>query len=302
MTRETLEERYVTLRSDELSVIVAPERGARITSLRRVGDGREWLSQARDGGLGARPELDSVFTASDHCGWDEMFPTVDPCVFPSDPFLGLAVPDHGELWSRPWEVREETDVSASHRLRSDRFGYNFERTLRLNGATLRCDYRCELDADVEVAVPFLWTLHPQFWMLEGTRLELPGQRSSVLDTSSPDDLRAVAWGGDLVVERDVEPGGDRMIYLHPGDEVDHATLLDQSGSWLRVAWDRSFAPYLGIWMDHGRHTRGRVLAIEPSNGFFDELARASRNALVTRFSPGEAATWWVEVTVGEGAL
>jgi hypothetical protein len=31
------------------------------------------------------------------------------------------------------------------------------------------------------------------------------------------------------------------------------------------------------------------------------LARAERNAMVTHFTPGEAVSWWVEVTLGEGA-
>jgi galactose mutarotase-like enzyme len=299
MTRATIEERSVTLSNDRLSVTVLPDRGARITSLRNVSDEREWLSQARDSTLGARLDPGSTFTESDHCGWDEMFPTVDACTYPSGPYLGLHVPDHGELWSRPWDALEVTSVTARHRVRSDRFGYTFERALRLDGATLRCDYRCVVEAGV--ALPLLWALHPQFSMEEGTRLELPGHRVTVLDTSFPDDPRAVSWGGDLVVERDVEKGADRMLYLQPDDGVQQATLIDPSGSWLEVAWDRSFAPYLGIWADHGRHTSGRVLAIEPTNGFFDELARAYRNAMVTHFTPDEAVSWWVEVTLGEGA-
>lgn len=291
----------MTLSNDQLSVTVLASRGARVTSLRNVGDGREWLIQARNQPLGVAPEPDSSFTEGDHCGWDEMFPTVDECVFPSDPYLGVTVPDHGELWSRPWDVVEESDDSTSHRLHSDRFGYTFDRVVRLDGPTLRCEYRCVVDAGAGAVLPLLWTLHPQFSMGEGTRLEVPGERSSVLDTSSPDEIREVAWAGDLVVERDVEFGKDRMIYLHPEEEVDQATLLDPSGSSLTLKWDRSFARYLGFWLDHSFHTNARVLAIEPSNGFFDDLGRAWRNERVTRFVPGEPVTWWVEATLGRGA-
>jgi galactose mutarotase-like enzyme len=301
MSSEQIVERRVTLSSDQMSVTVLASHGARITNVRNVVDGREWLSQALDSTRGGRLESDATFTETDHCGWDEMFPSVDACVFPSDPYLGIAVPDHGELWSRPWDVVEESDTLLSQRVRSLRFGYSFERTLRLEGTTLRCDYRCRVDSGVESALPLLWALHPQFQMIEGTRLSLTGQRSTVLDTSSPEDVRAVAWAGDLVVQRDVKPGSDRMFYLRPDDDVEHATLVDPSGSWLRVTWDRSFAPYLGIWADHGRYTSGPVMAIEPTNGFFDELARASENKLVTLFRPGEVVTWWVEVTLGEGA-
>jgi galactose mutarotase-like enzyme len=91
-----------------------------------------------------------------------------------------------------------------------------------------------------------------------------------------------------------------MFYLHPGDDVEEASLVDPSGSWLSVTWNRSFAPYLGIWADHGHFTRGRVLAIEPASGFFDELNRAYQNGTVTRFASGKSVSWWVEVTVGQG--
>jgi len=294
-------DRRVTLSNDKISVTVLAGRGARVTNVRNVIDGREWLSQARGATRAVRLESDATFTETDHCGWDEMFPSVDACTYPSDPYLGMSVPDHGELWSQPWDVVEETESSLSQRVRSSRFAYTFERTLRLEGATLRCDYRCQVDAGVESALPLLWALHSQFQMVEGTRLALSGRRSTVLDTSSSDNVVAVAWAGDLVVQRDVEPGSDRMIYLQPDDDAEDATLVDPSGSWLRVAWDRSFAPYLGIWADHGRYTSGPVMAIEPTNGFFDELARASDNKMVTLFRPGEATTWWVEVTLGEGA-
>ncbi len=290
--------RLVKLRNDQVSVEVAT-RGARITSLKGRGNEREWLTQAI-GVARCASARGARFTDTDHFGWDEMFPSVDACVFPVEPFVGAEVVDHGELWTTIWETLEATSTTLVQRATSDSFAYTFQRDIVLDGSTLHANYACVVDRSVRRPLPLLWALHPQFAMRDGSRLELSGVGSSVLDTSDPASVRSVEWGGDLVVERDVAAGSDRMIYVTPGDGIAEARIVDVDGSTLRLTWDHVFAPYLGIWMDYGRHTSGRAVAIEPTNGFFDDLARAHDSGFVGVFNPGERVTWWVKVEIDEG--
>src|ERR1019366_8732278 len=111
-----------------------------------------------------------------------------------------------------------------------------------------CEYTCVSEAESPVAL--LWALHPQFTMMEGSRLVVQGERSTLLDTSRPGEPHNIVWPGDIMVERDVVAGEHRMFYLHPDDVVGQAMIIDPSGSTLSVSWDRSFAPYLGIWADN----------------------------------------------------
>jgi galactose mutarotase-like enzyme len=294
-----LEHEGSTLRlaSDALSVGVV-SLGARVTSLVSRCDGREWLTQSK--GASVAPRYGARFTDTDHFGWDEMFPSVETCRYPVEPFTGIDVADHGELWSVPWATVEASSSSITQRVRSDRFSYTFERTLALDGATLRAEYVVVLDDTVTTAQPMLWALHPQFAMTPGARVELQGDRTHVLDTSDPSSVRPVEWLGDLKVERDVEPGCDRMVYVTPGEPISEARIVDPNNSTLRLSWDRSFAPYLGVWMDRGRYTDGLVVAIEPTNGFFDELARAHQAGTVRCFAPAERVTWWVQLNFEQG--
>jgi galactose mutarotase-like enzyme len=286
------------LASEQLSVDVAA-RGARITSLKSRLDEREWLAQTK--GVGAsEPEYGSLFTDADHFGWDEMFPSVDACAYPTDPFAGLDVVDHGELWNITWETLEVSATTIAQRARSERFDYTFERTLDLDGPTLRANYAVLLNETAPAALPFLWALHPQFAMNEGSRVELGGDHTHVIDTGDAASVRSVEWLGDLVIERDVEVGSDRMIYVTPGELIEEARIIDASGLTMRLTWDHTFAPYLGVWMDRGHYTSGRVVAIEPTNGFFDELARAYRSGTVGSFAPGKRVTWWVELNFEQG--
>jgi galactose mutarotase-like enzyme len=288
----------VRLANDDLSVEVLATRGARITSLKSHDDDREWLSGPH-GDERFAPTYGARFTDTDHFGWDEMFPTVDACAYPIEPYLDRPVPDHGELWSATWEVLDETPISIHQRARSEHFGYTFERSLVLEGATLRAEYACVVDEKTPVTLPMLWALHPQFAVGDGSRVLLSGEPSYLLDTTDAAFVQRVEWRGDLVVERDVEPGKDRMFYAAP-EYVRGASIVDPSGATLSLTWDRAFAPYLGIWMDNGRFASERVVALEPTNGFFDELARAQRSGTVGLFAPGRRVSWWVQVSIEHG--
>jgi galactose mutarotase-like enzyme len=258
---------------------------------------RDWL-RPPSGDETAVRAYGSSYTQSDHGGWDEMFPTVDACEYPGAPYAGVAVPDHGEVWALDWQIVEmdvDTDgARLTQRVEGRHFAYVLERRLTLTRATVLATYRCEVAA----ASTFLWALHPQFAARPGTRLELDPAPRVVLDTSSPEDAREVDWPGDFVIERDVAPGGDRMLYVRADERASAATLVDRTGETLRVSWDSRFAPYLGLWADYGRFTEGSVIAVEPTNGFYDELRRAAHAGRLASMSPAAPTTWWVEITVG----
>ena len=48
----------------------------------------------------------SNFGLFDAGGWDEVFPTVDPCRVPNSAWGDRTLTDHGELWYRPWQMLE----------------------------------------------------------------------------------------------------------------------------------------------------------------------------------------------------
>ena len=281
----------VTLENQDLHLAVMAARGGRIVSLRGRRDDREWLSGPRsdNASLGA---LGDVFTETDHFGWDEMLPTVDPCRYGREPYVDVEMADHGELWTAPWEVLSQSATSLHQRVKGRRLAYTFERRVELRGTVVRCEYRCETPVDTAM----LWALHPQFALRESTRLHLHPPPAKLLDTSEGVG-RDVAWEGDVSLERDVPLGEDRMLYVEPGTRVDAVSLIDGDGAGVTMTWDNSFAPYLGIWADRGRYSAGQVIAIEPTNGFFDELARALKNDRVTIFQAHRPQTWWVEIAV-----
>ena len=96
--------RGIELHNGLISVTVLPELGGKISSIRNVATGREWLwtspfIEYKEPRYGA-----SYIEEYDSGGIDECFPTVDACHHPSHPWDGVYVPDHGEVFSQEWEV------------------------------------------------------------------------------------------------------------------------------------------------------------------------------------------------------
>ena len=287
-----MSEDAVTLTTDDLIVVVRAA-GGRIERLYSRRDDREWLSVPATREESARAP--ATYADTEHFGWDEMLPSVDPSVYVGSPYDGVVVPDHGELWSTQWEIVEVTATSVHQRVLGQRFDYAFERRLELAGPTVRASYQCAVSS----AMSMLWALHPQFVSVEGTRLEMdeigPHWYAGV-----DGELRETPWRGDLVVERDLAAGSDQNYYVDPLRRSVRPRLVDPNGATLALDWDRDFAPYLVVWADHRHLTSGRVIAIEPMSGFYDDLARAQRSDRISSFTPDAPRAWWVEITVTPG--
>ncbi|MEA2393476.1 MAG: hypothetical protein QOJ82_1367, partial [Solirubrobacteraceae bacterium] len=103
MTLEVAGDALIQLGDGDLGVAIAPRLGGKITSLRA--QGHEWLTPAVPGALRQYPP-GTAFAHADMSGWDEMLPTIIACEDPTRPDSEVALPDHGDLWDRPWEIVE----------------------------------------------------------------------------------------------------------------------------------------------------------------------------------------------------
>jgi len=151
--------RALTLTGDTVRVTVLPEHGARIVSLVYLPTGRELLWTPPDlHSLPALPLPTYAMPYADHpaVGIDECIPTIW-----ADTFAGLKLPDHGEVWSVPWDVRatDDADDTITTHVALRQTPFQFTRRLSLVGAsTVRLDYTLTNSGDRPH--PALWALHP----------------------------------------------------------------------------------------------------------------------------------------------
>ena len=288
----------VALRSDDIDVVVLPRRGAKIASLRHRRSGREWLEQP-SGALGDPPAYGSGFTETDMFGWDEMLPTINSTSYPDGEHRGATLPDHGEVWALPWETSlagEALVCSTAGRA----LPYRLTRLMRVGGGRLQLDY--QLAATGAAPLWLLWAAHPQFVVADrGTRIHLPPEVTHLLNVwPNPEPLR-VSWPSpDTESTRGLPVGAGRKLYALPDAGIGSAALTDADGAWLRLSWDPKIVPYCGIWLDNRAYARHPVIAVEPSTGYFDDLALAVQNQRVPRIHPGRPLRWSLEVSLGSG--
>jgi hypothetical protein len=84
----------------------------------------------------------------------------------------------------------------------------------------------------------------------------------------------------------------RKFYVPPETRVTWAALADYCRNiGLHMAWNTEQLPYLGIWVDEGMYNTAPAVALEPSNGFYDSLARAYDNGRVSMLDTGETQQW-----------
>lgn len=271
-------EESVIVRSEVLTAIVLPQRGGKIASL-VDSEGREWLAQPEDA-VGPPARAGAEFLASEMAGWDECAPTIVACEID-----GIALPDHGSLWTMPATV-----VANTMTFTDDTLGFQFERTIAPAGEGLRFDYRVSATRQ---PIPFLWAAHPQFAAPPGTRVRLPAAVTTVVDVLDP-ALPESPWQETTGAIDDLPEGGCRKFYAHPDAPIFEAELVRPDAT-LSMRWTSS-CPYLGIWMERGLYRRGPVIAIEPASSYFDALDTALRSRRTPVVAPDQALTWtlWVE--------
>lgn len=287
----------VELSAGELRVLVVPELGGKIVSLRLLG--REWLAQP-DREL-SRPSYGDSFADGDMSGWDELLPTIEACVLPS----GAALPDHGEIWSQPWRVETSSDRELTCEVSGRVLPYHLRRRISIRApsrdetsgttiGTIRLDY--ELRVTGPAPAPLLWAAHPQFVVTPKTRLLLPSHVDGVWQVW-PQNAR-LRWpsGGQAALDG-IEVGEARKLYLPTRVRADWCAIEDPDGAHLRMSWDSEVLPYLGIWLDHRRYSREPVVAIQPSTGYYDSLERADRDGRVCIVHPGRPLRYRLTVEV-----
>jgi hypothetical protein len=297
----------IVLSDGDLSVSVVPELGGKIGSI--LWRGRELLARNP-----LRPATyDSPYADFDASGFDECLPTIGACAYPEGPWQGIAIPDHGEVWSIPWSYAVD-----GTRLRLSvygvRFPYVFEKTIELSSPnSIRLGYAFKnLSAS---PFRFLWSAHPLLAPQPGMRIYLPAETRVRVDWSKDGRL------GELLAEHPWPHTHDRegqavdlsLIGSGESGHVDKLYTTRLSEGWCAVQdpADGFYAamifpvervPFVGLSINQGGWPVDRPayfnLGLEPCNGYPDRLDVAIASGECAVAAPGDRLEWHLELRVG----
>ncbi|MBE9523550.1 MAG: hypothetical protein IMY76_00530 [Chloroflexi bacterium] len=305
----------VQVNTGALSLGLIPELGGKISSLKDLRTGREWLWQ--------NPRLeykhvqygDSYIAEADTGGWDECFPTVAACYYPSSPWVGAALQDHGELWSQAAQLditESQNQITLRTRWQGIALPYTFERSVTLTSASAHLLIEYQVVNQTDAPINFIWCAHPLLAIEPGMQLLLPHSARFNRSLTIPADL--IAQDGDLSYPSSMSVGTN---------EIDLTPLPDESAAiafklwsnplsegWaalragdgeFRMVWDANQLPGVALWMNLGAwagddgHPHYN-LGLEPCIGAQDSLEEAiTKHNLFGTLHPNSARTWQLEI-------
>ncbi len=306
-----------TRETNGLSVAIVPSLGAKIVSLTNKATGREWLWSSGKP-LGNRG-YGSPFGDGDESGWDEMFPGINVCAYPDEPWRGSIVPDHGEVWSLPWRADLSEDGSLRCSVEGRRFPYTLDKTVSFAADdTLRIDYAVTNLSDSPFS--FLWAAHPLLKAEAGMKLRVPDQLKTIEMTYSA--MERLGGFGARHGWPITEPNGRIAPEEEHGARIDLSVIEPNEGRYaekyyfadrLTDGWAELFdpatgeavtfrfpadrVPYLAVWANYGGFGGHYHVAIEPATGTMDDLAYAMNERRVAVVAPGGQYRWHLEVSV-----
>lgn len=311
----------ITLRSESLTVVIDPRRGADVISIRENASASEvmWSAPSRaraEDVLAGAPFVGTDSLSSFMAGYRGGWQTLSPNAGDARTVHGADVGFHGEAAVSVWSVVEADGGLA--RLSLDLFSLplRIERDATLRESTF--EVRDRLTNLSDQALEFDYVQHPAFGadlLANECRIET-GARRFTADPQTAGPLAAgAAFGWPAVATTD---GGLLDLRLLPGpgsQQLAFGWLSDFVRPWYRIAnrktglavdveWDADHLPYAWFWeelnysADYPWFGRARVIAIEPASTQTSGPDRRS----VLRLAPRQSTTIRTMLTVSrEGA-
>jgi galactose mutarotase-like enzyme len=278
-------QKSILLENDKLIAFVIPDMGGKIAGLYCKNERFELVAQPKAEYI--QPEYGSDFSLFDASGLDDGFPCLHAL---KDPVTGFDYPDHGEIWSARFSAHIQDD-GVEMRYDSRNFPYRYTKKISLSGSRLAINYHIvNTGAD---PFPCIWAFHGLMRYEEDMELLYPAGCSEIINTlSSPllgPEGRRHFLGGPYDFRHPPAPQPPTMIKYYFADKMQEG----QCGFWYpgknvgcMLRYDYNILPWLGVWITAGGFRGDYNCALEPCNGFYDDIVTARSNNALYTLEPG----------------
>ncbi|MCM3630549.1 DUF5107 domain-containing protein [Paenibacillus glycanilyticus] len=302
------EQGYTVLQgeNDLLLVRLVPERGGKVISLINKRSGKDWIHRTERPWTALHYGMN--WEEGDQGGWDEMFPTIEACACPDEPWQERSYPDHGEVWCIPWTYAIEGE-SLRLIVEGRQVPYRFSKKVSLAGSELLLDY--EVVNPTTHAFSYLWAAHPLLNIRAGMKLNVSPSLSEIEIAYSQDERLGrmrdtntfpIASGRDgvavdlSVLEDKDKNAAEKYYFTAPLQEGDVQLTDPSSGDSMRFRFSPEDVPYLAMWANYGGYG-DYTFAVEPATGYMDSVYRAHELGKTKQAQPGSTNAWTLRVEI-----
>ncbi len=300
----------VILESEEARAVLLPQWGAKLASFVHKGLGLETLWQT-EGAAYRRTQYGDSYGKGEISGFDEMFPTISRCLYEQPPLSGTEAPDHGEVWTLPWEHAISGD-SVKMWVHGVRFPYRLEKETSMEEACLVSRYRAVNLSGFPL--DFIWAAHPLFNAAEGMEFRVPRGMDRIVNAVPgpvlPDYGEELSFplarprkGGELRLDRVPKKnptGWQKYWFLGPVTEGWCMLHDPRSTLTIGMAWPKEKVPYLGMWLNEGAWENQFNIAPEPATGAMDRIDMSKMWGMASTLAPHETREWHLAVSLASG--
>ena len=300
----------IVLENDDARAVLLPAWGAKTISLVHKALGIETLWQNPSSSFTCTAYGDS-YGAGEFAGFDEMFPTLSRCFYEAPPWAGVEAPDHGEVWTIPWEAVIEGD-SVTMSVCGTRFPYTLQKTVTLEGPKLVAHYTA---ANLSSApLDYIWAAHPLFNAAEGMRFIVPrGMKTIINAVPGPTlggygvrrdfPLAHTADGKEIRLDRVPGRNNDgyqKYWFAHKVTEGWCVIHDPKSTLSIGLSFPSEKVPWLGMWLNEGGYAGQYNIAPEPATAAMDRIDFAKMWGMGSVLAPKSSHEWHLAITLGEG--
>jgi hypothetical protein len=287
----------VVLRSEAASVLVAPQLGGRIVEVVDHRVGRQWLWRNHRTPIGPVAP-DSVYDEVWQGGFEELFPN-DAATFLDD---GSAYPDHGELWSVPWDVRDSTNTAVELGVRGRATDVEITKRISLIDSEVTIRYR--LRHDGLDRLHHLFKLHAAMHVDESCTIDLPGGVVEKVDSgfgSIVPTSELFEWPGadDVAIDR-CHPAQSRefeFVYVAELPEGWCGITDQRSGARISIEYPQDVFPYCWLFITYGGWRGHNVVVLEPCTNHPKDLREAMARGTSAVLEVGEEREFEVRLAM-----
>ncbi len=303
------------LDNDIIEIEIIPELGGKIFQLTQKTTGVKYIHEPEIGLCNIpRPKYGDAFLPPYDFGFDDCFPTVSPSKYRLQE-QDIFFPDHGELWSRPWEYDIQDD-GIDFKIYGIHLRYRFKKKIILDKNKLTMHY--SLRSLETLPFHYIWSSHPLLVIEPDDEILVEDRIDDVFVNWASDD-RYGRYGDMVPWPRQVVSGNN--IDLSKVQTKDLSVAMKLFSGKLRKGctglyrrrvdnsivfhFDERIIPYIGIWLCYGGWPENYTdpaytIALEPASGRPDSLSEGIKRNEVSSIMPGEEKTWSLSVSIIDG--
>ncbi|MFZ5353880.1 MAG: DUF5107 domain-containing protein [Bacillota bacterium] len=295
------------LENEYIKMHVLPDLGGKIASIYYKPQNFEVLFQPVAGRY-MIPRYGDDFSLFDTSGADEMFPNIDSCCYVFDKGKNVMLPDHGELWSIPWDMKAE-DGRLIGAVKGIGLDYSFERSIILENSQIRMSYRITNTGNYDLYG--LWAFHGLVSCDESTRIVIA--TDNVVNVHKSDMLGDIETCHSFPITREISGKQYNLGKISPISSNktekyyaagtlkngEAALTLNNSRLLYKLSFPTDKVPYLGVWINEGGFKGEYNCALEPSTGFYDSPVTAKRHNALEPIPSGKALEFYMNIILQE---